>query len=391
MEYRQKIIDSIKIIKDFVIEFDNTEDLSIGSGVSAKSLFLYNYALFFEDDQVLELSVNNFETAYNHLENMLNNSGLISGCTGVVWLYLYLCRQGTFELDNDIIDFFDDFFIKSTLLEKENGNYDLFYGFLGYAVYFLQKSKMGLSKSNDQLNFFVDILEEISQTDENGTFWLDKYDGTTINLGLAHGIPSIISFLGKIYLKTKYEKAKILGEQSVKWLLSKKTNKNDYCYFTSKIKIENISEVDDSGSRLGWCYGDLSIAHSLISFGENTENENIQKEGEIILLKTLNRKVSDVNSSINDKGFCHGVSGVFYLYKKIRESLNKYESAEKYWLEELIKQTDLESFYSYVFYDSNYKYAPDTGLITGVCGIGLVLLSIINKKQDNSWEDIFMI
>lgn len=255
----------------------------------------------------------------------------------------------------------------------------------------MQKSKIGLSKNNNHLNFFVDSLEEIAQKDENGVFWVDKYDRITINLGLAHGIPAIISFLGKTYSQTKYENAKELGEQSVNWLLSQKTNKNDYCYFPSKIKIDNTSNTNHIGSRLAWCYGDLSIAHSLITFGKNVDNEYIQKEGEIILLKTLDRKVSDENSGINDKGFCHGTSGVFYLYKKINESLNKYDVTEKYWMDELVKQTYLESFYSYIFYENNYKYAPDIGLITGFCAIGLVLLSTINKKQDNSWEDIFMI
>ncbi|PQA95704.1 hypothetical protein B0A69_04845 [Chryseobacterium shigense] len=391
MEYNQRIIESIETIKDFVISIQDPDDFSIGSGLSAKNLFLYNYALTFKDEEVLESVISSFESVYESLENKLNNSGLIGGCTGIVWLYLYFCKHGAFDLDLDLIDFFDEFFIKSTLLEKENGNYDLFYGFLGYAVYFLQKSKMGLSQNNDHLILFVDSLEETAQKDENGVFWVDKYDSTTINLGLAHGIPSIISFLGKVYSETKYEKAKILGEQSINWILSQKTDQLDYCYFPSKIKLDNTSEVNHKGSRMAWCYGDLSIAHSIIAFGQSTDNENIIKEGEIILLKTLSRKISDESSSINDKGFCHGTSGVFYLYKKINESLNKYDITEKYWKDELVKQTDLESFYSHVFYENTYKYAPDIGLITGFCGIGLVLLSIVNEKQDNSWEDIFMI
>ncbi|UZT98783.1 hypothetical protein ODZ84_04195 [Chryseobacterium fluminis] len=170
MEYSQKTIDSIKIIKDFVLYIQEPDDFSIGSGLSAKNLFLYNYAIAFKDDEVLEYVISSFETVYESLENKLSNSGLISGCTGIVWFYLYLCKHGAFELDSNLVDFFDEFFIKGTLLEKKNGNYDLFYGFLGYAVYFLQKSKMRLSKNNNHLNFFVDSLEEIAQKDKNGIF-----------------------------------------------------------------------------------------------------------------------------------------------------------------------------------------------------------------------------
>ena len=46
--------------------------------------------------------------------------------------------------------------------------------------------------SKDQLNFIVDVIEDISKKDTNGYFWVDKYGGNYVNLGMAHGLPSIV-------------------------------------------------------------------------------------------------------------------------------------------------------------------------------------------------------
>ena len=101
--------------------------------------------------------------------------------------------------------------------------------------------------------------------------------------------------------------------------------------------------------------------------------------------------MEDTETGIHDKGFCHGVSGVYYIYKKLNDILGTFKQAEEYWLEKLIQDYKIESFYSYTYYKKQYKYVPDIGLVNGFGGIGMTLLSIINKDKKNEWDNIFML
>lgn len=64
--------------------------------------------------------------------------------------------------------------------------------------------------------------------------------------------------------------------------------------------------------------------------------------------------MEDTETGIHDKGFCHGVSGVYYIYKKLNDILEgTFKQAEEYWLEKLIQDYKIESFYSYTYYKNN--------------------------------------
>jgi srtC, putative len=384
------IIKGIEEIKDFLIKYKDEDDLSIGTGLLSRSLFLYNYASFFEQEKVLDISLNSFKKVYNQLEKNLHNSSLVTGCTGCVWLYLYLCKEGIFDMDDKFVEFFDWFYINGIKIEKKKENYDLFYGFLGYSCYFLMKESMNIS-SKDQLNFIVDVIEDISKKDTNGYFWVDKYGGNYVNLGMAHGLPSIVSFLGKVYNITAYEKAKHLGENAIRWILNHRISQSEKWLYPNRINLLSYDNKEEA-SRLAWCYGDLGIGYALCAFGQNVKDNKIKNEGIDILNHTILRGMEDTETGIHDKGFCHGVSGVYYIYKKLNDILEgTFKQAEEYWLEKLTQDYKIESFYSYTYYEKQYKYAPDIGLINGFGGIGMTLLSIINKDKKNEWDNIFML
>ena len=84
-------------------------------------------------------------------------------------------------------------------------------------------------------------------------------------------------------------------------------------------------------------------------------------------------------------GVYNGNIFLFIVYK-IGEIYGRLASEEK-----LTQDYKIESFYSYTYYEKQYKYAPDIGLINGFGGIGMTLLSIINKDKKNEWDNIFML
>lgn len=385
------IIESkLNLLYEFIKQnISNIEDGSLGTGSASTSLFFYEYYNLLKSQESYELSVSEFEKSYNEIESKLNNTGFINGITGVIWLYDFLVDKDILEGDDDIFNFFDSFLTDSIEVEKSNKNYDLFYGILGYGCYFLERAAKD-NKYYPILNTIVDSLEYFSIEDKDGIFWLNKFDNN-INLGMAHGLPSIISFFADVYKLTQYEKALLIGKKTISWINSHKTDlEESFSVFPSTIDINYTKPFNTS--RLAWCYGDLGIGYSMIKFGKSVSDNIIIEEGVKIIRKTAFRKIESEGTGIKDMGFCHGVAGLTYMYNKlvIDYNLQEFTEARNYWLNELCKGNNIEYFYGYLFYNNENKYAPDLGVIAGMAGIGLVLISILNNTS-GKWDRIFLL
>lgn len=66
-----------------------------------------------------------------------------------------------------------------------------------------------------------------------------------------------VSFLGKVYNITAYEKAKHLGENAIRWILNHRISQSEKWLYPNRINL--LSYDNKEASRLAWCYGDLGI------------------------------------------------------------------------------------------------------------------------------------
>lgn len=369
---------------------------SLNSGLGVV-LFNLNYALINNDDVLKDDCLDAFEKIYSDSLSNIHQMPLsfLDGFCGIMWTYLNLIKLGIYDSKSEDFSITDQLFIDKIKDAKEQGNYDLFYGFLGYGLYFIERSSID-SECNKYLNQIVDLLEEIAIEDDKGVYWMDSFhkDKGIINMGMAHGIPSIISFLCKVYKSTQYRKALDLAFKAAYWMIDKKGRvENGLSIFPQSIVIDQLNnDIFKHGSRLAWCYGDLPIAVAFLSLNELQRDEKVWATANEIITISTDRTLENDNTGIKDMGICHGVAGIYHLYNKLEKLIENRNltRSKDYWFNVLTRGLELEYYYAQMYSkDEEYK-SDDVGLLCGYSGIGLTLL---NTKNDtyNYWGKIFML
>ena len=344
------------------------------------------------------------------LESFYSNSNLkgkkftfFGGALGVNWLYQYYINQGVVEKDEAFVEKFNEFILKKCIAWKNSENYDLMYGIVGAGVYFLE-----CHKNNDDtqyLEFIYTLLDGFSSSDKDFLWWYDSNAFTderriknTIDLGVAHGMPSILSLYARIYSRIENNKLK----ERIKNDITKGINFLYHCAQNSpnKSSVFPCKLVDNNKffgypSRLGWCYGDLPIAYQISHMGVLLQDENILNFGKTLIEVVLSRDIESGYTGIKDNCICHGIAGIIIILKKIKgikivELEDKLTDAIYYWEQMLLKKVDdLGGLYT-CFYDTDKDedlLIIDPGLLEGVSGIGLALL----PQEKYEWTTLLML
>ena len=310
-----KVVNKLDEIRELLLTIPSVDYLSLASGDSGILLFFVNYYRLFQDDKSLiriEYLAN--ETHKIILEKRFKTPDFGTGLLGCLWSYRFADNENVLSLPDDFIDksledeLFDIFY--SGLKE---GNYDLFYGATGLSVYLLSCK----SNKNVELAHIVRELSKVAVNDSDGIYWEDKLFNITqskssVIIGLAHGIPSIITILSIIYEKgIEQDLCFKLVSGSIKWMLSKKYKEKNVSLFPSNI-LDNTKYLP---SRLSWCYGDLGVATSLWKAGNTFDNELWKNEAIEIMLLCSNR-IDLKENAVVDAGFCHGTSGIAHIFNR---------------------------------------------------------------------------
>ncbi|MDM8173473.1 lanthionine synthetase LanC family protein [Olivibacter sp. 47] len=380
------------------INFDvNIDNCSILTGELSKVLVLFSLYDIGKDETV---KVQAEDLLYKHVELAANytlNFKFAYGLTGLTWLIRFLKNR---KLLNDD---YDDFLIdvdanlyKSLKWDLEDKIYDPFIGFIGKAQYLFERLESGTDdKVLDLLKGLIDGLDESCIKDGENISWLDFYtslhnpDGDKnpyFNVGLAHGVPSIICFLSKcVRKKIEVEKCSEMIKGAVRWLLNQ--GDNDYVFpsvvWPDKRKFVRHPYV------LSWCYGILSVATACFAAAKELNDDNLRKEAKdmVKIASGLHKKgyavVSD-EAGIPNLFFCHGSYGIAFILNKFGKIFNDDEifEAYRYWI-----NFSEEQFGKYANLITRHQ-----GLLEGLSGIALIDLNL--KYPDNSlsnWDKIFFL
>lgn len=317
----------------------------------------------------------------------------------LVWLlcHLYEKKQINIDFDGYFSDI-DNFLYDGMVLLLNEKEYGCVNGAISIALGFYYRYILGDIECKKYLELFVDILKKISIEKDNTIEWISVIDYGTYeqgyNLGIAHGIPGVLLFLRKLYLQNiKKDLVSDIIIKATNFLLLQK-----HSLETNKSFFYNIcSSSSGSGhdTRLGWCYGDMSVGYSLynISCLEGLERNDVKEIAlEILLNTTLRTHLADIG--IVDAGLCHGATSVAHIYNRLYHHTNelKFKKAALYWYKESIKMAKYEKGYAgyklpYYLGESEKKLCElhNLSLLTGVAGIGLALLSAIYPIEP-SWD-----
>lgn len=343
--------------------------------------------------------------ACNILETAPMPGGLYRGLSGIAWTVRHL---HDFFYDSDPCDPEDDPLaeIDRVLLEhlSKPEKFDLWEGCVGIGVYGLERYPLPGSKI--LLESLINRLEQLATLTDKGLTWFISpkdiqyplrliYPEGYYDLGAAHGVSGIISFIARAYvlgISPEITKKLLFGAAS--WLLAQQRQKNRGPLFP-EILMPVGREISVTG---GWCHGDIGIAAALFSAACSIDEPSWKTKAVEIAYASrdyLNEKFLD--SNFNDPTLCHGTAGLGHLfnrlYQKVGDKWLKDEARK--WFDVTLKMrnqgTGVAGFSRYgLNEDGEMQALHDPGFIQGAAGIGLALLGAVTDIEPK-WDRVMLI
>lgn len=321
---------------------------------------------------------------------------LHEGLAGIGWLYEHLSREIFIEDDsNEVLQELDDYLVKVCKLINLSGNWDLLYGSLGIALYFLKR----VDKKPLYANLLVEYVRDLSswaKKEGDGIKWYSAtrdYNNIEPNISFAHGASSIIAFLSK--LKNKGIQDSIIDDlliSSVNFVLSNEFIPGTYKSHFPAYSLETKYKIYHS--RLGWCYGDLSIAIALWQAATALQDISLKNKSISIVESTFNRKTF-METFVADACLCHGSSGIALMYIRMFFETRKTVLLENayYWIRESLEYMKNSEIDGFKFWSGREeKFVINYNLLDGLTGVGLLFLSyLILDSKTQSWDECLLL
>lgn len=332
------------------------------------------------------------EDCLTHLnDHGSSDTSLFNGLAGLGWMLQHLNNIGVLNRgDIESIHEIDEFILNDLRHETVgNQEFDLLYGLVGKGTYFLSRERN--STVNKALANIFDRLTQTAIITDEFIFW-EK--GNCVDLGLAHGMP------GLLVLFSKFCKVGINGKLSkeylrklVSFVMKNKLENNLISYFPTN---SNSKEV----SRIGWCYGDLSVSIGLCHANSVLCSPIVDKEIRKVVRRCIDRSI-DVSGVFRsekylDSGLCHGSLGIAYALHKIKQNngIVGIGSRIDYWRKMSRQRIDVTQPFLNLKTAFPTKYAVDWGLdgglIDGLAGIGLITMGF-SSSELTGWDSIFFL
>lgn len=389
---KQKI-DSIAECIFTKIQKNKSESFGLFSEEFGSLLFLLYYTKIIKNEKHISLIENYAEKILERSVNETRLHTFCSGLSGILYLFEFLRENNLIDLDvSDMHSLFDNYLLTRMRLDISNNYYDFMHGALGVGLYFLKKDI-----HPEYIKELIDFLYNTAEKEnDNKVFkWQSVVDfeknHNGYNLSLSHGISSIIIFLTRVIkngLSDKRIEEMITG--AVNYLLSQEKNFSQFgCFFQNYI-LKDSPEVI-SKSRLAWCYGDLGIGLALWQAGKAMDKSEWKEKSYSILLQSTQRQRYS-ESFVIDAGICHGSAGIAMIYHRMyfETKQDEFMKATQYWINQTLNLSGFKD--GLAGYKTFYKdrWECDYTLLTGVTGIGLVLLSYLEKNQQ-TWDEMFLL
>lgn len=379
-------------LESIISELHNCKCTSLLGGNAGIALFYYYYFLFTANKDYRLIANSLLLNSINSISKDNYNFSFGKGACGIAWCLQLLQKNGLIQFNPELVlSNIDKHIYNYTSRCLIENNYDFIYGGIGGAIYFLERIPNTYAYS--ALIKIIDLIDEIAEITPNNITWLDSFALSTIdskkkyNLGLAHGIPSVIYVLSRAFQAgIKKKKVHKLINGSINWLLKKRLMKSQISIFPNYI-ADGVLPKD---SRLAWCYGDLGIANSIWHAGVAT-NSSLWKSEAISILLNSTKRVDLEKNYVMDACLCHGASGIAHIYNRFyhETSIDEFKKASIYWYNITVNLANVKSKYSgyktFEIYKEKERWRRSLGLLEGIAGIGLSLISSISKSEPK-WD-----
>ncbi|MEO1053922.1 MAG: lanthionine synthetase C family protein [Bacteroidota bacterium] len=392
-----ELIAHTKAIMGQIEKLEVLDHIALTSAKGGLALY-YAYAYqILSEEEAIDKCHENVGTCLEYIGNQSMDTSLSDGITGLGWLLAHLIENELIEIEGaEFMNVFDEQIFKSFETDIETGNYDLLYGLIGKGQYFLQRSSAGdFEKALLQV---VEMLAQMSEKTDTGITWPDRFTHKHLanpqvkyNLGLSHGVPSIITFLAKVAKKGIARKQCLeLIESSLPWLLGQQTEKH-YSRFP------HFSDEKEP-SRLGWSYGDLGVAIAVWNAARVTERFDLEATALDLVTIACDRTLDNSHSYVLKDGtpdisLCTGASGIALIFNNFYQTtgISMFKQSRDYWhqitMEHLWRLTEMDT---HAYDDMSFTpWYSDPGLLNGMAGIGLSIMAL-ESEMPAPWQSLFL-
>jgi lantibiotic biosynthesis protein len=316
-------------------------------------------------------------------------SSLYGGFTGIGWTIEHLRRTLVRQpIDGpgveDPLEEIDNIVLSRLQHPRWPGHYDLIGGLAGIGIFFLER--LPLATAHVGIKLILNHLERQAEETSSGITWFTPAQLVPesqrqecpvgyYNLGLAHGVPGVVQFLGEVVAAGIEEpRAQRLLDGAVQWITACPQPPDAASRFSNWI----ASGQELKSSRLAWCYGDLGLAASLYHTAGRLGRKDWRQFAQALLDRCLARSPDQVK----DAGLCHGAMGIAHIFNRAYQvSLeDRYKTAANYYYGlglRLIADQEMSA--------SEQASVPDISLLEGKVGIMLALVSALDPLEP--WWD----
>lgn len=394
-----RYVEKLSEIAEVILKETRNLDVSridIMGGRAGIALFLFYYAKYTREEKYYDFGMD----LLNDIFDTINEGSLFhtfaGGLAGIGWTIEHLVKNEFIDADSDeILRDLDPFLKKMMISEIKKKNYDYLHGALGIGLYFL--SRTGNKQAKDYLVELIDWLDKISMKDKSkGLKWkslLNRDENLEgFNLSLSHGISSIIVLLSKMFERGIHkDKVSTLLEGAMRFLFHHSLDTKKYLsFFPSWV----ASGHPPARSRLAWCYGDLGNTIAIWQAARSTGNKTWEEKAvDIIVHSTRRRDIKE--NMVLDAGLCHGGAGIANIFNRMYHytKIDACKETAIYWFDQTLKMATHKGGYAgfKIWRSEEYGgWINDAGLLEGIAGIGLALLSLVSDIEPR-WDGALLI
>jgi len=371
------------------IPLKEIENISLMSGKTGIALFLFYYSKYSNDEKCYHHAQLLISSVFDEINSGKTYYTFAGGLAGFGWAINHLNQYKLFETyDHDPLSDIDQFLYNMMMMEIKSGNFDYLHGALGIGLYFLKV--LDERRERSLIKLIGELEYNSNRADSGEICWSSSMptNNKGYNLGLSHGIASIIAFLVKVY------KANINTDQTfelftgaIDFLIKNEQDPSKYLsYFPNWVEEDGLP----ASSRLAWCYGDLGIACALYSAAKATSNKAWEEKAIEVLKYSTNRLDLHENGVV-DAGLCHGTAGIAHIYNRVYNltKIFDFQKSSEYWFEQSLEMAgNINGLAGYLLANSetNISNVDQAGFIEGITGIGLAMLAGISDNEPY-WDE----
>lgn len=369
----------------------------LSGGLAGISLFwAYKYLAFGEKSD-LEVASALLEQAFDITSEGTSSISFFDGFPGVAWAAQHFQQVVYGEVDDSMLEDVDQILCRHIGILGKGTDYDLVSGLVGMGAYL--RDRLPSPEAVEGLSSIVDLLDEMAEEREPGLAWRTEREKVPqrqmadapfgyFNLGVAHGSPGVVGLLASL-IGTEINQAKVgrLLDGAVNWILAQRLPRADPSLMPYNIPL---TEGNINSSRLAWCYGDPGVALVLWEAAKALRSTELEKAA--LDMADSMVAIPPEQAKINDTSVCHGSAGMAHICNRLYQATGResYAVAARYWLRDTLdKRVPDQGLCGYMSFSpailEGVDWVADPGILTGVVGVGLVLLAAVSAIEPR-WD-----